>query len=211
MQPGERVAIVGPSGSGKSTLVDLLYRPPAPSGGHVEIDGVNLRDLRLDALRERVAVVKGLEVIEGTVLENVRVGRREIPLGEVRRALDAVGLLEDLSALPDGLHTRLAAGGRRSRSARRAARCWPGRSSGGPACWCSTSRWTASTSTRGRRTRESLFDRSAPWTLLVVTHAQEVAAQLRPGGGPLGGKADRSTAMANGHSPNLEDLLKEGR
>ncbi len=48
VHPGERVAIVGPSGTGKSTLVDLLYGLRAPTGGHVEIDGVNLRDLRLD-------------------------------------------------------------------------------------------------------------------------------------------------------------------
>jgi ABC-type molybdenum transport system ATPase subunit/photorepair protein PhrA len=62
----------------------------------------------------------------------------------------------------------------------------------------------------GTKTRESLLDRSAPWTLLVVTHSQDVASHCDRAVALSGGKADRSAAMANGHSPNLEDLLKEG-
>ncbi len=155
-------------------------------------------------------MVKGLEIIDGTVIENLRLGRRAIPLGEVRRALDAVGLLEALSALPDGLQTRLAAGGA-PLSLGQARRLMIARAiAGRPRLLVLDESLDGLDLDAGRRTRESLFDRSAPWTLLVVTHTQDVAAICDRAVALSGGKADRSAAMANGRSPNLEDLRKEG-
>ncbi|WP_435009654.1 peptidase domain-containing ABC transporter [Tundrisphaera lichenicola] len=111
LDEGERVALIGPSGSGKSTLAGLIYGLRAPTSGQIFLDGVNLRDLRLDALRRRVALVAGVEIIEGSVLENVRVGRSWISSAEVRRALRMAGLWDELTGLPDGLQTRLAPDG----------------------------------------------------------------------------------------------------
>jgi ABC-type bacteriocin/lantibiotic exporter with double-glycine peptidase domain len=109
--PGERVALVGPNGAGKSTLVDILFGLRNPHSGRVEIDGVDIRALRLDAVREQIAVVKGIEVVGGTVLDNVRMGRDEITLGDAREALRAVGLIDAILELPDGLDTVLWTGG----------------------------------------------------------------------------------------------------
>jgi ABC-type bacteriocin/lantibiotic exporter with double-glycine peptidase domain len=111
IEPGERVALVGPNGAGKSTLVDLLFGLRNPEQGYVEIDGAELRSMRLDTIREHVALVKGIEIIESTVIENVRMGRDEISLEEVREALRQVGLLEAVRNLPDGLNTMLWTGG----------------------------------------------------------------------------------------------------
>ena len=104
---GERVAIVGPNGAGKSTLADLLFALRVPDHGWIEIDGADLRSLRLETLREHVALVKGVEAIEGTVLENVRVGRASITHEDVRESLRKVGLLDTVLALPNGLDTML--------------------------------------------------------------------------------------------------------
>lgn len=111
IEPGERVAIVGPSGSGKSTLLDIVYGFREPTRGHVEVDGLPLRDLALGHIRDRVALVRDPAIFEGTVLENVVLGRTNIPLDEVRAALETVGLWEEVTALPSGLGTLLATNG----------------------------------------------------------------------------------------------------
>lgn len=108
--PGARVAFHGRSGSGKSTLLDLLFASRHPSSGSLELDGVDYRELRLPDLRDQIALVRDVDVFPGTVLDNVRLGIDADPLS-VRRVLDNVGLLEEVSALPEGLSTVLSTGG----------------------------------------------------------------------------------------------------
>jgi putative ABC transport system ATP-binding protein len=112
VRPGERVGIAGPNGCGKSTLLELLVGLRQPTGGRIEIDNIDLRDLRLDSLRQHVSIVRGIEIFEGSVLDNLRLGRDEITIPEVRTALEEVGLLETIHLLPRGLNTHLGSGGR---------------------------------------------------------------------------------------------------
>lgn len=105
--PGECVLVVGDHGAGKSTLTDLLCAARAPSKGRIELDGVDFRELSLDAIRRQVAVVKGLEIVEGTIAENVRLDRSDVSNKDIRQALANVGLLESIRSLPDGLDTHL--------------------------------------------------------------------------------------------------------
>jgi len=107
LNPGDRVQIIGGHGSGKSTLTDLLCGLREPTSGRIELDGVDLREISLESLRSQVAVVRSVEVIEGTVADNVRMGRRELDSAGVRAALSAVGLLDEIHVLPDGLDTVL--------------------------------------------------------------------------------------------------------
>jgi ABC-type bacteriocin/lantibiotic exporter with double-glycine peptidase domain len=102
-----RVALVGPSGSGRGTLLELVMGLRQPSSGTVLFDGYDLRDLRLDVARESMAIVKGHEIIEGTVLENIRLGRSEISIETIRDVLAGLKLTEVIMALPDGLNTPL--------------------------------------------------------------------------------------------------------
>ncbi len=111
VRAGESVAITGATAGGKSTLVDLLYGLRAPSRGRILLDGTDLRDLSLASLRRDVVIVKAPEIFAGTLVDNVRLGQPELPLHEVRRVLEAVGLGEMLARLPDGLQTELATGG----------------------------------------------------------------------------------------------------
>lgn len=83
IEPGERVAIVGHTGAGKSTLAKLILRFYDPEVGSVRIDGVDLRDVTLASLRERIGWVHQDTVLFGmTVLENIALGR-----GDADRAL----------------------------------------------------------------------------------------------------------------------------
>lgn len=102
-----RVAVVGPSGSGRGTLLELIMGLRQPTSGTVLIDGYDLRDLRLDAARDTMALVKGHEIIEGTVLDNIRMGRTEIGIETIRDTLAGLELTDTIMALPDGLNTQL--------------------------------------------------------------------------------------------------------
>lgn len=112
VRPGDRIAITGPIGSGAGTLLDLIYGLRTPTEGAVRIDGIDVRSWHLCELRRRVELLRDPEFIEGTLAENVRLGRKEISLIDIQRALEQVGLGPMLTRLPDGLDHRLRAGGR---------------------------------------------------------------------------------------------------
>jgi len=110
--PGSALTVVGDEGTGKTILADLLLARRVLSAGVVEVDGVDLRQWDLAALRERVAYVgEDGPLLEATLLENVRQARDSVDLDGVRSALTAVELLEDSLRLPDGLKTRLGVDG----------------------------------------------------------------------------------------------------
>lgn len=112
VRPGERVALAGPPGVGRGTLLDVLAGDRDATSGAVLVDGVDLREVQRGPLRERVVAVRGLHLVEGTVADNVRVGRREVTDAEIRRVLARVGLSEAVAALPEGLWTPLGPTGR---------------------------------------------------------------------------------------------------
>lgn len=105
--PGELIAISGPAGCGKSTLFDLLFRLREPSSGRVVLDDLELSDLRPDVLRQNVSLVRGIELLEGSLAENVHLDRVDVSTTDVRASLRRVGLDENWS-----LDTRLSRDGR---------------------------------------------------------------------------------------------------
>jgi len=109
--PGSRAAIVGPHGSGASTMLDILFGLRQPNAGFVTIDGLDLRNWYLEALREKVILLRRDEIVDATVMENLRLGRNDIGMDEIRSALASVGLLDEVLHLPDGLNLRLKIGG----------------------------------------------------------------------------------------------------
>jgi putative ABC transport system ATP-binding protein len=111
ISPGECVALTGPSGSGKSTLIDVLSGVRQPASGHVELDGIDLRELRADSLHEHLAVSRAIEIFHGTIDANVHLNRPHISAQDVREALAAVGLVDEILKLPDGLNTMLQTNG----------------------------------------------------------------------------------------------------
>ena len=108
IRPGERVALVGPSGAGKSTVFGLILRFYDPDKGRVLIDGADIRHCEPTHLRRAVALVPQDPVIFATsVLENVRFGRPDASVDEVRAACGAAYALDFIEQLPEGFETNL--------------------------------------------------------------------------------------------------------
>jgi ABC-type multidrug transport system fused ATPase/permease subunit len=109
---GDRVAIVGHTGAGKSTLMSLLIRFYDPSAGRIEIDGVDVRDLELQSLRDQISVVLQEPLLfSGTIAENIRYGSLDGTQGQIEEAARAANAHEFVSRLPDGYETVLGEGG----------------------------------------------------------------------------------------------------
>ncbi len=109
--PGARVALAGAQGSGCSTLIDLIAAMREPTAGSILVDGLDLRSWDLEAYRCQVMVLRTQDILSATLMDNLRLGRPDITLGQVQAALQEVGLLSDVLALPDGLSTKLVTGG----------------------------------------------------------------------------------------------------
>jgi ATP-binding cassette, subfamily B, bacterial len=107
-RPGERVAVVGHTGAGKSTLMSLLVRFYDPVSGSIEIDGVDLRDLKLSSLRDQISVVLQEPLLfSGTIEENIRYGRLGATHEDVVAAARAANAHEFIEGLPQGYGTVL--------------------------------------------------------------------------------------------------------
>lgn len=170
LPPRSRLAIVGGNGSGKSTLSELLFGMRHPTSGVVELDGGDLRDIHLDALRQQVALVRGADAFEGTIEENLRVGRGHLTLATMREALIAVGVADEIAALPDGLQTRLTSGGAplsRGQVIRLAlARAIVAR----PRLLIIDESLEGLDRAAAQTVLKALLDQHAPWTLVLFTH-----------------------------------------
>ncbi|WP_396215966.1 peptidase domain-containing ABC transporter [Gemmatimonas sp.] len=111
--PGERVGIMGVDGSGRSTLLKLLASLIDDYDGTIRYDGITLRDLDRPALRSRIGqMLSWTDLFDGSVEENVSVGRAHITPLDVRAALDDLQLTDEIQQLPQGLQTELTNGAR---------------------------------------------------------------------------------------------------
>lgn len=122
VEPGERVAFVGASGAGKSTLLKLILGFVQPASGRILIDGRDLREYDLDALRSAMgAVMAGGAFFDESVFDNVTLGAPAATPAELRGALRAASVEDVVDALPEGPLTKLGAnasrlsGGQRQR------------------------------------------------------------------------------------------------
>ena len=111
-KPGEMIALVGLTGAGKTTLVSLIPRFYDATSGRILIDGVNVRDYRVRALREKIAIVLQDPVLfQGTIRENLRYGRLEATDDEIEQAARAAHAHDFISHLAKGYDTEIAQAG----------------------------------------------------------------------------------------------------
>jgi ATP-binding cassette, subfamily B, bacterial len=101
VRAGEKVAIVGPSGAGKSTLFHLMLRFYDPKAGAVTFDGVRIADADPEALRTRIALVpQDTAIFAASVAENIRFGRPDATMEDVKRAAEQAAAAEFIARLP---------------------------------------------------------------------------------------------------------------
>jgi ATP-binding cassette subfamily B protein len=107
ISPGEHVALVGPTGSGKTTIIRLLCRLYEPQQGRILLDGIDIRQLPIPTLRQRLGVVlQDTFLFSGNVADNLRLDA-PISTDELRKTCRDLGLGPLLQRLPDGLATEL--------------------------------------------------------------------------------------------------------
>lgn len=173
LAPSARVAVVGPSGAGKSTLVDLIYGLRMPSSGRIDVDAIDMRDVDLGLLREQIALVREPEIFDGTVRENVQVGRPDVTITDVREALTAVGLYEDIAALSEGLETPLPTGGAPLSRGQTLRLCIARALAGKPRLVLFDAPLSDLDPVSKKAILEALFERKGRWTVLLTTHDKE--------------------------------------
>ena len=111
--PGNTLALVGPTGAGKSTALALLHRSFDPQSGAILIDGMDIRDIKLTALRRNIGVVfqEGL-LFNRSIADNLRIGKPDATDGELREAAARAQALEFIEAMPSGFNSRVGERGR---------------------------------------------------------------------------------------------------
>ncbi len=112
VQAGAKVGITGINQSGKTTLANVLAGIYTDFEGAIAINGFSYRDLDLINMRDYVAKnISHEDIFDGTILDNVGVGKPDIHYPEVVEAIALVGLDDFVNSLPDGLHTHVTSGG----------------------------------------------------------------------------------------------------
>ncbi|MFJ3388219.1 ABC transporter ATP-binding protein [Lysinibacillus sp. NPDC086135] len=106
VRPGETVALVGPSGAGKSTICSLLPRFYEVNEGSISIDGVDIRDFKLQSLRSHIGIVQqDVFLFDGTIRENIAYGDLNANEQDIWDAAQRAQLTDVIKALPDGMDT----------------------------------------------------------------------------------------------------------
>lgn len=111
-KPGETTAIIGSTGSGKSTLINLIPRFYDVTNGSIKIDGVDVREVKLHDLREKIGYVpqKGV-LFTGTIDSNIRYGKEDLSTEQVEKAAQIAQAKEFIDAKPDKYETSISQGG----------------------------------------------------------------------------------------------------
>ncbi len=112
LAPGETLGLLGRTGSGKTTLTRLLFRLYDPTEGAIRLGGQDIRNVAVADLRGRVGMVtQDVQIFQATVRDNLTLFNPRVTDAQLEHALDELGLREWVSRLPQGLDTRLGAGG----------------------------------------------------------------------------------------------------
>ncbi|QIR15546.1 ABCB family ABC transporter ATP-binding protein/permease [Shewanella aestuarii] len=105
---GQKIAVVGDSGAGKSTLIKLLFRFYDVNQGQILIDGIDIKDLTQQALRQAIAIVPQDTVLfNDSLYENIRYGRLDATQAEIEQAVELAHLTDFIESLPDKWQTKV--------------------------------------------------------------------------------------------------------
>ena len=214
VRPGERIGITGYEGSGQTTLLKLLSGLLDGYEGAVAVNGMPLRDL--DRMAYRAAVGQLLspdDLFDGTVEENITVGRAHISPADVLRSLERVGLGDWVQQQPSGLRTPISNGGRALPTHVVSRLLMAQAVVGRPRLVVVDDYYQNIEPDSRQHLVQCLMDRSEPWTLLLVSHDPQFLAAcdrvlvLEDGRIVRDGPFDRLVS----DSPFLQSLVRRGQ
>ena len=103
VKAGETLAIVGATGAGKSTIINLLNRFYDIQSGHIRVDGTDVREFELSALRKHIAIVlQDVFLFADTIQNNIALGNEEVSLEEIQEAAEQIGVHDFIASFPGG-------------------------------------------------------------------------------------------------------------
>lgn len=105
--PGDMLAVTGGSTALRRRMLEVIFGRVEPLAGSLEFDGMDARRLCLESFREEAALVSGPEIFQGTIAENIHLGRPKVREQDLTASLQSVGIWDELLALPDGLRQHL--------------------------------------------------------------------------------------------------------
>ncbi|MFZ9596339.1 MAG: ATP-binding cassette domain-containing protein [Bdellovibrionia bacterium] len=177
LKAGEKVALTSQASKALSWISEMAFGLRGPTEGQVQINGVDLREIRLEDLRSQISLVRSIEFFHGTILENIRLQREDLDLVQIRDVLEQLGLLEELSNLPDGLNTTLIHD-QSSLSVSQAYRLMLARALvGNPRLVILDQTLDYLDPESLKKVNRTLFHPKAPYSVLVITHSAEVMAR----------------------------------
>lgn len=177
--PGERVGITGFEGAGRTTLLKLMGGLLGDYEGTLLFDGEPLRTLDRSVLREQIGqYLSTTDLFDGTISENIAVGRPGIDHVAVKRAIADVGLTRDVQEMTAGLDTQVTHGGRRLTHDTAIKLLFAQAVAGAPRLLVVDDLFQNLPGDDRRRLIALLADRSRPWTVVVVSHDPGLLANL---------------------------------
>lgn len=174
---GKKIAITGGSALETSTFIDLVGGYRTPIYGIVEISGEDIREISKPELRSQISLIRELEIFEGTIMDNLRVGRVEISTSRIREVLDMVGLSKVINELHNGIHTELSTYGAPLDSIQCRQLLIARAILGNPRLILIDETLDGWDPESQSQILDILFAKNTPWTLVVVTYSPEIIAR----------------------------------
>ncbi|WP_052353955.1 peptidase domain-containing ABC transporter [Flectobacillus major] len=177
ISPNESICITGTNGSGKETLLKILSAIFTEYEGSISYNGISIRDLNLNAVRDAIERNLSLDLIfDGSLLDNIIMGRKNITFDDLQWALNSLNMQEVIAELPEGLNTQMIAGGKRFSESFIAkvsvARCAVEK----PKLLMITDIYRELHKAERLKCISFLTDKSNPWTLLTISNDPVVMA-----------------------------------
>jgi ABC-type bacteriocin/lantibiotic exporter with double-glycine peptidase domain len=178
LKPGDRVSLVGASGAGKSTLAALICGLEEPSHGTVEVGGIEVRAMDLSSLRRAVTLVGYTnEIFNGTIEDNIRVGREHVTHQDIRWALEIAQLTDDIAQMPGGTSTLLVSAGQ-NLSRGQAQRLLIARAiAGRPRLLVLDEAFTGIDERTTMKILDAIYAPENVWTIIDISHEAEVVVR----------------------------------
>lgn len=160
-------------------MLSLIYGLRTPEAGFVSVNGLDVRNWNLELLRSQALLLRASDIMEGTVADNLRLGRSDLGLDEVRLALERAGLFEDVMAMPEGLNAPLTTGGLPLSSRQRMRLLVARALTQKPSLLLVDELFDGLDAATFGGLAEVIFAPKAGWTVLIATRDEEVIRRCR--------------------------------